>query len=568
MATPTNTPVVKQIQDSAGALHDIAALYLVDSSGNYYSPEDVLAAGVDYKVDTSLPTAGAGYKGKIYLIPDSSDVEGGSYIEYICVNTSGDTWAWEAIGTTKVNVSVASVSTGKDTVSVTYDKATGATTSQQSAVTINGNNFTFTGTTGTVNVSGSAASHTHSIGEGTKGYLVTEANIPKTFSTTSVVASLKTESITPVGESATVITGYNNVTSATFVTSASGTSTRYKTSDISVVGGTVSVATAGTALTVAKEGITGYASPTKAAMATTSIYPAADVTALTSVTRSTASIYPAANVTAITTVTGTTATLASRVGSSVMNSATVSNDGVLSFASTSVSGNVVSAVSSSGKSVRDSATTVVNAVTIGAGSSVRGSAVTVATGGTATGTQFLTGLGSATSAATASITPVSGTTTVATKAASNVTVITNGTTTSGGVAVITSVSGTTATALTGLGTASTTSVATAGTAKTVVTGANGTANAYTGVSSSVTLVKGLTTTSNSNGTVITALPSATGGKGADVTASGDYQPAGTLSGTQSVPAHSHTVYLANTATTATVSVTGHTHIVTLSGNNV
>ena len=113
MATPTNTPVVKQIQDSLGNLHDIAALYLVDSNGNFYSPEDVLSAGVDYTVASSLPTAGASYKGKIYLVADGSDVEGGSYIEYICVNTSGSNWSWEPIGTTKIKVSVASVSSEK-----------------------------------------------------------------------------------------------------------------------------------------------------------------------------------------------------------------------------------------------------------------------------------------------------------------------------------------------------------------------------------------------------------------------------------------------------------------------
>lgn len=580
MATPTNTPVVKQVQDSAGALHDIAALYLTDGS-NYYTPEDLLSAGVDYVIAQSLPTAGATYKGKIYLIPDSSTVESGAYIEYICVNTSGDTWSWEPIGTTKVSVSVSDVSTAKDTVTVQYDKVTGVTTSLQPAVTVNGSNFSFSGTTATITVSGTAASHTHSIGEGTKGYFTTETNVPKTFSTTSVVASLQTTTLTPVGGTANVVTGYESPSSTEVITGVSGTTTRYKTQSITPTNGTETVATAGTDQIVATEGITGYASPEKAGLATTSItYNTDAIKAYSNPTKAgmaTTSIYPAANVTAVTTVTSTTATLASRVGSNVMNSATVSSDGVLSFASTVISGNVVSAVSSSGQSVRDTSTTVATGGTttgtqfltgLGTATAATKATTTVATGSTATGTMFLTGLGTATAAGTVSITPVGGTVSVA-KAGSAVTVITSGTTTTGGVALITAVSASgTTNAITALGTASTTSVATAGTDVTVATGAKNTANAYTGIASSVTLVKGLTTTSNSNGTVITGLPTETGSADAAVTASGDFKPAGTIGGTQDIAAHNHTAYVTVAATSATVNVTGHTHVVTLSGGSV
>ena len=51
MATPTNTPVVKQIRDSANALHDIAALYLTD--GMELSTNDVYQL-IEKDVDMAL----------------------------------------------------------------------------------------------------------------------------------------------------------------------------------------------------------------------------------------------------------------------------------------------------------------------------------------------------------------------------------------------------------------------------------------------------------------------------------------------------------------------------------
>lgn len=569
MATPTNTPVVKQVQDSAGALHDIAALYLVDSNGNYYSPEEVLAAGVDYTVASTLPTAGASYKGKIYLIPDSSDVEGGSYIEYICVNTSGSNWAWEPIGNTKISVSVSSVSTAKDTVTVKYDKADTPTGSAGGA-TVQGSNFTFTGTAATITV----PAHTHSMG-GTTKYL-TKSDVPATFTNADVITALETTTVVSAGSSTNVVTGYANPTKTSVATGVTSTETRYKTQQITPTNGSETVATKGTAVTVATEGITGYASPTKAGLATTSItyntdaiksYPGAFASLATT------SIYPAANISAVTTVTATTATLASRVGANVMNSATVSSDGVLSFASTSVSGNVVSAVSSSTKSVRGTAATVATGGTTegsqimtGLGTAVAATkaTTTVATGGTTTGTAFLTGLGSATAAGTTSITPVGGTVSVA-KAGTAVTVITTGTTNTGGVLVSSGVaaSGTTD-AITALGTASTVSVAKAGSNVTVVTGANGTTSALTGVSTSASVFSGVSDTSATGAQAVVSALNANTGQKAKVDI--DYQPAGTIGGSQSIAAHSHA--LTYTSTNATVTVTGHTHTVTLSGGSV
>ena len=575
MAVTETTPYVSYIQDSSQANHPIAAPYAIlnkDGETPTYVSFDNLSLGVDYTVAASLPTASSAYKGKIYLISDASDVEGGSYIEYICVNTSGTTWAWEPIGTTKINVSVSSVSTSKDTVAVTYDKVN-ANTGNNTKTTISGSNFTFGGTAATITV----PAHSHTMG-GTTKYL-TKSNVPATFGTTNVVRTLKTESITQAGAAETVVTGYTSPTTVSVLTGVTGTVSRYKTQQITPTNGSETVATAGESITVATGGISGYSSPTKAALATTSIsyntdaiksYPGA-FSKLT-----TAQLYPAANVNAVTSVTGTTATLASRVGSTVMNGATVSADGILSFNSTTISGNVVSAVSTSTTNVRGTSVTYATGAAAtnstgaqfmtGLGTAVAATkaTTTVATGGVTTGTQFLTGLGTATAAGTTSIIPVSGTVSVA-KAGSAVTVVTTGTTTSGGFAVITGVSGNgTTDAITALGTPSTADVATVGASKTVVTGADNTAAVYNSIATNASVFSGVSdTTATGAQAVITALNTNTGNKAAVDIA---YTPAGTISGTQDVPAHSHSI--GTTSASASVTVTGHTHTVTLSGGSV
>ena len=543
MAVTETTPYVSYIQDSNQANHPIAAPYLVlnhASETPTYVPADNISGGVKYVVGNVPDTLTEDMIGTIYLVADSSDVESGSYIEYL-VFKDGNTIKSEAIGTTKINVSVSSVSTAKDTVGVTYLKADDATGSAGGA-TVQGSNFSFSGTTATISV----PKHSHTIG-GTTKYLKAVSSIPKTFSSTSVVSSLTTTTVVSAGSATNVVTGYASPTKAALAT----TSITYNTDAIkSYPGSFAKIAT--TSIYPAAD-VTALTSVTGT---TTLVYPAANVTALTSVTRSTTSIYPAANVTAITSVTGSTATLASRVGSNVMNGATVSNDGILSFSSTAVSGNVVSSVTTSGQSVRGSSITVVNAVTIGSGSSVRGSgitvvaslsvpngksvrdsAATVATGSTVAtsssgGAQIMIGLGTATAATKA-------TTTVAT----------------GGTATGTQF-------LTGLGTASTTSVASAGSEITVVTGADGTANAYTGIASSVNAVD-VTTTASGNTAFISTLDANTGEKAAE---SISYRPEGTIGGSQSISAHTHSI--GNTSTSATVSVTGHTHTITLSGGQV
>lgn len=562
-------PVIKQAYINS-ITYDLHAYGLVNGNTTYLT-QDILdlinqAANAGFEpvivpAGDDLPTANAtnyeNAKGKIYFKAESvGDGANNSYDEYIMVKggtESAPTYAWEVVGHTGMELNGIKTVASSTTTAAPDKDYTGASSAEYSgsagSATINGSNFTFTGTTATITV----PAHSHTMG-GTTKYLAS-VTAPKTFSTTSVITTLATTSIVSAGAATTVVTGYDDPETTSVATGVSGTTTRYKTASITGTNGTVTVATKGTAVTVVTSAISGYASPSKAGLATTSIYPAANITALTTVTSSTTSIYPAANVTAITSVTSSTATLASRVGSNVMNGATVSSDGVLSFNSTAVSGNVVSSVTTAGQSVRDTAATVVNAVTVPAGKSVRDSAATVATGGTTTGTAFITDLGTATAAATTSVTPVGGTTTAAQAASSAVTVITNGatTSTSGSVAFITDVaaSGTT-NAITALGAASTESVAKAGSEVTVVTGANGTTNAYTGIASSVAAAS-ITTSSSGSTPFISTLNANTGEKAKEEIS---YQPTGTLGGSQSVAAHSHTI-------AHTHSLSGHKHSVTI-----
>ena len=565
MATPTNYISQAKVGSTT---YDIYALGL-NNGGTFYSTQELLdmvtGAGFVPAVTTSLPAANASnyetYKNTIVFVGETSaDGTNNSYDEYVIIK-NGSNYSWEVVGHT--GVQLAGLTTVSDSTGTPSTDKTGSAGS----ATINGSNFGFSGTAATITV----PAHSHTIGSTTK-YL-TKSDVPATFSTTSVVASLKTENITPAGTATTVVTGYSNPTSADGLTSVSGTTTRYKTQSISVVGGTASVATAGTAQTVATEGITGYANPSKgglettsisyntdaiksypgdfAALATTSIYPAANVTALTSVTAVTTSIYPVANITPVTGIT--------------LADISVTN-GVLSFPQTkygytystttarAAAVTVATGVNvPTGKSVRGTATTVAtggtaegNQIMVGLGNAVAASkaTTTVATGGTGDGDAFITDLGTPTAASTVSITPVGGSATVATKAADAITVITNGTTNSGGVAVITAVSGATKSFLTGLGTASTTSVATVGTAKAVVTSASTTANAYTGVATTTSVFSGVSTSTATGAQAFISAVSANTGEKAKEDIS--YTPAGSITGSTTIAAHTH-------------SLSGHTH---------
>ncbi len=87
----------------------------------------------------------------IYLVPDSSDVESGAYIEYMTVK-NGTTYRWEPIGTTRVRIPEYSISNNGDNQNQIQLKKDG-TPVEGSLVTINNvSNATTASKLGTVTV--------------------------------------------------------------------------------------------------------------------------------------------------------------------------------------------------------------------------------------------------------------------------------------------------------------------------------------------------------------------------------------------------------------------------------
>jgi len=558
MPVVETTPYVSYIQDSQSKNHPIAAPYLLVNGTTV--PADQISGGIKYEIFETLPTASSSYVGTIGLIQDSKDVEEGSYIEYLCVDkgaSSSPRYAWENIGSTKIKFTGATAASSTTGISVSYDKAKSSTETAGGA-TVNGSNFSFNGTAATITV----PAHTHSIGAATTKYFK-KVDVPATFSSADVVAGLTTTTVVSAGASTTVVTGYASPSTTSVLTGITSTETRYKTQSITPTNGTETVAKAGSATTVAT-GLSGDTTFVKSVGAISTTY----------LTKS--NIYPAADVTAIRksdVTVGTPVSLTTSLGSSTMisaasagttnvfSTASVSNDGVLSFGTATVNTNF----SATSKNITD--TNIVPSVSVGNGVSVRGTSVpylTGATTSTASG-NVLVAYGKATdtngtvTAATTSIVPTNGTATVA-KAGTAVTVITSGTTTTGGVPVSSGVaSNGTTNAITALGTASTVSVAKAGSNVTVVTGASGMTSVLAGVSTTASVLDSTpTTTSTGNVKYVEGIPTVTGEKASVGIA---YTPAGTIGGSQSIGAHSHTITY--TSTSATVTDNGHTHSVSL-----
>lgn len=611
MANPTN--FISQVQ--LDKLYDIYALGL-NNNGTFYNTQELLdmitGAGFQPKVTTTLPTPTAAvyeeYKNTITFVEETSaDGKDNAYDEYVIVKggtASTPTYAWEVIGHTGVQLS------GLKTVaSVTEAPNTNATGSA-GAHTINGSNFSFSGTAGDVSVSGNAAQgstaatggdHTHSITSNLV-YAITDTALSggavstsaETFakagtaldvvtggSKENVIGSvtsskLATTSIIPAGDATNVAGPRSSWTAVVDVTT--------ETTSITPVGGTVQVNTDAiksysgqfAKLTTASaevntDAIKSYPGAF-AKLTTASIYPAADISAITSVTRSTTSIYPAADINPYTALSTTTV---------------VVNNGVLTFPE---AGYVYGGTTSS---ARGTSVTVVNAVTIGTPVAIRDTAVTVATGATSAttaisnvGAQIMTGLGNAVAASKATITYATGATSATSVttnvgqqimvglgdpvAAAKTAVATAGT----AVDVVTTVTPETATHYDA---GANVSVATRGTAVTVATGAtatNGTGatilisgtdkQVYTSLSTTsitpvgttgnalvsaslgsttgITVVTGFTTTNNSGRALVTSINANTGSAGAhshSISATGTFTPAGTIGGSQTVNGHTH-----------------------------
>lgn len=127
-----------------------------------------VGAGLQLEVVTTLPTASSNTMGKIYLKSDTShDPSQGTgwkdiYDEYVTVKTGTNTYTWEKIGNTDVNLSNYSLKT---------------------------HTHTYGGTTGT----GSA--HSHTITDVSISYIQPQTSVPLTFDTTSFVTGVSTSKL-------------------------------------------------------------------------------------------------------------------------------------------------------------------------------------------------------------------------------------------------------------------------------------------------------------------------------------------------------------------------------------
>lgn len=227
-------PKIKRINLADGE-HEIQAKYLDDGSGNAKSWEDItnlVQAGFEIEVVTTLPTITAAnyndYRNKLLLKQDAS-ASAGTYLEYVAYKTSGETptYGLEQIGSTQTDLTnyvqkgtyttgapstnatgavsgagtvtsstvAGYVATG--TATVVYKKSATVTSSAGGA-TVQGSNFTFTGTTATLEIPYKPAG---SIGG---SYTLSTHNHTVTKSTATVLVGVK------VSSSTTVVTGYPN----------------------------------------------------------------------------------------------------------------------------------------------------------------------------------------------------------------------------------------------------------------------------------------------------------------------------------------------------------------------
>lgn len=233
------------------------------------------------KSGEQLPTASESTKGKIYLKPDATHNPSDKdvYDEYVTVKKGANSYEWEKIGNTDVNLNQYSLKTHTHTVtfnigvnSHSYTPegtlstpefkgtsftstgrytpkgtvATATTESKSATVSAASGAITytpagsvskpdFTGTKGDVTVSGivtgatgsgtaaSAGGHTHSV-SGTTGYLHS-INVPTGFSTTTVLTDVSTSNLnttTITGTNGTLVTHDTPKLNTTSYGSASG----------------------------------------------------------------------------------------------------------------------------------------------------------------------------------------------------------------------------------------------------------------------------------------------------------------------------------------------------------
>ena len=245
MSDITGKKVIKQVKVS-DVNYSLNAEYLGDLSAAEW--KSLVGAGFNVLVVESLPTASESTQKGIYLIADNHGT-GDSYDEYVTVK-SGDTYSWEKIGNTDIDISglAAELATGANTAglatgeageqtaigsaTISYMKSAEATGSAGAGVeantglsggaTVSDGVFSFKGTEATINLSGtlptldevsvtpngtiggsvSVGDHTHSINPTVK----TLTYVSGTASSTGEVeghthtVSLATDSVTYVSD--------------------------------------------------------------------------------------------------------------------------------------------------------------------------------------------------------------------------------------------------------------------------------------------------------------------------------------------------------------------------------
>lgn len=604
---------IKQIK-VGGVNYDIVAKSLLDASGNAKSYEDILKLielGFEVVKLTELPeadaTAYATYHNDIVLIADSSSVTG-ACIEYVIIRSgegttaSPYTYAWEKIGTTSTDLAdyvkkgsyttgAASGNTGSGgsqtatgSASVTYKKAA-TSTGSAGGVTVDFTKATFAGTEATISLT-EGTGHTH------------------TVSGSQAIAA-HTHTLTPTTEDITYATGIDadETTTATVVTgvgangTASAVTAAIKAASLDVK----------TATTEGYQEVITNSTPSLTGTTTFNTDAIKGVTLAGGTTNADGSIkYVEAVSHTAASLTGTKTFNTDAIKSVTINLGTTAIDGKgvltdVSYTAPSISTTQFNTDAIKNVKLSDTATSggisFVSAVThtaatltgtktfatSGINASVADGILTLSTAGTGTvgisggsisaTTKHLTASGDAATKAAPTLTGGGISKTTKYLSATGTAASTGTVGISGGSISATTKYLTAAGVAASTGTVGISAGATKKWIKVVTTAADAKATVLTGVkaTSTASVITNLVLTSATN-TILTGASIGSGGAATvdftkatiaagKASVSGSFTPAGTISGSQTIAGHTHSITLTDTAATGTasVAVSAHTH---------
>ena len=522
--------IIKQIEIN-GATYDISAVSIQDGNGTaktWTDIESLVEAGFDLVVLAELPTADASayatYKNDLVLVLQTRTGENNNYDEYL-IQRSGTTtytYRWEKIGSTEVDLSNY-VQKGTYTTGTPSSNETGSasaetiTTSEAGSQAASGTaTVTYDKATGTGNAGGVTIQGSNFTFNGTKATLTQAIDYTPegSVSVNAVSTHSHTLNVTALtaGDTVTVVTGVkaSGTTAVVDSVSADGTAT-VATEGIKSVGLTASTTTSEGAITYT-ESISGSAPALTGTKTFVTGYPnfSGGSKAADTFTPNTPTTIDTSKFSGGTFSQGAEASLSYTATQNVMYSATV-NSGVLSWSTATL--DHITSWSANGTDSFTAAKLNTGFYSVGSAAQFSEGAFTAAALGTASTASVGIGGGSY----------------------SGVTKYLKPSTTAAG----------TTSVLTGI-TSSTTSVVTG-------VASNGTA----------TVIKQLPTMTISSINA-SAIAGTFTGTSATINVSIDYTPAGTIGGSQTVAAHSHSVTVATASAegTAAVAVSAHTHTVT------